>query len=185
MTRKGPSKRESHADSQRPAAPQFGVEVQGIKPVILVADVQNPDGEFRSSLGEPPSNQSIEMPELVPGQVRRIPAVVLARPKRVCASEQSPGMIEEQPKIHLMESRFLRHFRSAAYGGRNLRKAALPLCVAEAVAHTDRPLLAQELVDVRVKTSLPILKLLRRAGRNNLKRECRGQIKCADRSVNV
>src|SRR5260370_35447107 len=65
---------------ERSMARQFGVKIQWIEPVVLIRQVQQPDGKFSLSSRETIASEEIELPEVISGECGRVIVIALVRP---------------------------------------------------------------------------------------------------------
>src|SRR5262249_34184486 len=88
---------------QRPFAGQLRIERERIQAVILVGDVQKPNLDLPLPMVEAIANVSVELPEIVAGNVRRVAAIGLLRPDRIKLTEETRGRVVYGEQVNLMK----------------------------------------------------------------------------------
>src|SRR5262245_48400209 len=85
----GASKVKPEASGKRPDAGQLGVQGKGVKPIVLIVDVQDADSHLGPALQETIAGKQVELPEVVSGDVGRVPVIGLERPNGVGLREEA------------------------------------------------------------------------------------------------
>src|SRR5262245_58195236 len=87
---------------KRAFAREFAVEADWIQSIILVGQIQNPNGEFCTAARKTVPGKQIELPEIIVRQRGCIGPIVLRPPQRIGFCKETARMIVNHEEIQLV-----------------------------------------------------------------------------------
>src|SRR5690349_5092796 len=114
---------------------------------------------------EPVTCVDIEVPEVVTGNVRGIPAVGLLGPNRVGLGEEAAGKVVIGVKGYLVQCGTPVVIRRICQGSREAGEMVGQISLGVPVGCPESPIATEQLVSIQVDGALPIIEALRHSGR--------------------